>query len=150
MVTDSVYSVAGYFLSWEEVKKVVPIEVEEFENKATEFRVALKLEGYHFDLRDILQFISEEIGYERSEIEREVDNLKDYEVIYKLLGGLLNKIKIAFYEKTQIKIYSFWSKDHASFYFEMGADDVVVLSPKADKLKQEGIKFGFQKWVDEW
>jgi hypothetical protein len=150
MVTDSVYSVAGYFIDWKEVKKVAPIEVEEFENKAEEFKVVLKMVGYHFDLKDVLEFFMLESGYDKGEIESEVEDIEDYKVIYKPLDNLMVKIQDAFYNKAGIKIYPLWSKDHESFYFEMGNDDVVVLSPKAEKLKQEGIKFGFQQWVDEW
>ena len=147
---DNYKAVADYILTYDEFKKVVPEEMALFEEKANELLVFLKLQGYEYDMSDVLEYLIDE--EESSEIEMNIDGIDGEIAKQKIeeMFDLMGKAEEKFQEKTKISIYLEYSKVSEEFYFEMRMDDVVQLTPQAKELQDSGIKFGFQSWVDEW
>jgi hypothetical protein len=151
MYAEGYRAVSDYVLMYDELKKVVPNEVNIFEEKVDEILVALKMMGYsNLKMKNILEYMATE--EEQSDLESEVDE-DDFEVIEERLSELFDKIEDVekkFAELTGINISKSYSKVDGYFYYEMEFSDVVRLTPQAEKLKSSGISFGLQTWVDEW
>jgi hypothetical protein len=144
-------AVADYVLEYDEVKKVVPEEIKEFEEKVDAVLVAIRLMGYEdISLMSIFEYMCNE--EENSDIERDLskDDFNAVEEMLKELFDVIGVVEDKFEEKTKISIYNSFSKTEEKVYFEMRMDDVVELTPQAKALKESGVKFEFQSWVDEW
>jgi hypothetical protein len=143
-------TVAGYFLKIEQVKKVVPESYKIFEEKAEELLVALKMMNYHFKLNDVLEYITVEENESEIEAFLSQSELNAIEPMLSKVTDYINDTESEFTKKTGITLYKEYSKVDEKFYFEMRMEDVVVLSPNATKLKDSGVNFGFQNWVDNY
>ena len=146
-------AVADYILTYEEFKKVVPEEVSLFEEKASDVLVFLKLQEFNFEMNDVFDYLTNEdecsqIELHMNDCEKELSKV----VVDKMLEcvDLMDKARDKFEEKTSIKVFSAFSKANEIFYFEMLMDNVVQLTPQAQALKDSGVDFSFDYWVDEY
>jgi hypothetical protein len=150
-MVDDCKMITDYVIEYEEVKKVATEQMKQFEEKIDEFLVLFKMWGYNsLKATDIFEYMCCEIGtYNNIEHTISFDNLSSVELKLGELFDCVREVEQEFERQTGISIYRSYVKVEKYFYYAMKREDVVQLTPKAQKLKDSGIEFKFQEWLDE-
>ena len=150
-MVDDCKMITDYVIEYEEVKKVATEQMKQFEEKIDEFLVLFKMWGYNsLKVTDIFEYMCCEIGtYNNIEHTISFDNLSSVELKLGELFDCVREVEQEFERQTGISIYRSYVKVEKYFYYAMKREDVVQLTPKAQKLKDSGIEFKFQEWLDE-
>jgi hypothetical protein len=153
-LTNKNYITNQYIISWENIKKVVPDEVDVFEKNFEDLLVYLRLtHNKVFSFENILEYCA-------------VDNLED-SLIYQHLGTkehlLLEdrlqsmyvlmcyadkSILSSFKNKTDVELNIGYNNEGRITYFFLNQDDIITFTPKATELKNKGIDFSLHIWTE--
>lgn len=147
---DDCKMIADYVIEYGEVKRVLPYRCQILEEKVDGVLVFLKMLGYKaFNLNHVFEYMCVEKWYSEIEETLEMEHLELIEPKLREIIRCVNKIEVEFQKQTGISIYRSYVKVEKHFYFEMKREDVVQLTPQAQKLKDSGIQFDFQQFLDE-
>jgi hypothetical protein len=150
-VVDDCKMVVDYVIEYEEVKKVATEQMKQFEEKIDEFLVLFKMWGYNsLKATDIFEYMCCEEGtYNNIEHTIDFDDFVKIELKFGELFDCVREVEQEFECQTGISIYHSYVKVEKYFYFAMKMQDVVQFKPQAQKLKDSGIDFKFQTWLDQ-
>jgi hypothetical protein len=152
-MSDYVYT--AYTISFEQIKKVVPKEVELFEEKADKVLVFLKLSypDKKFSMKDIFDYCTKD-DIEGCRIYNALKNddfhaiEEDLQTIYDFLWGNDDSVIRMFTKATNIRLGLDFNYKEGQSYFYLYEDDLIQLTPSGQALKEKGVEFEFAKWEE--